>query len=191
MSLLLIGLLLFFGVHSISILVPGWRDAMVARIGERPWRGVYSLLSLAGLALLIHGYGAARMDPVALYNPAPWLRHLTFTLMLPVFPLLLATFLPGRIKTATKHPSVLAVTLWALSHLLANGMLADVLLFGAFVLWAAATRISYARRPAPSVPTLPASRANDAIAVIGGLAIYVGLVLWLHPLLIGIALIVR
>jgi uncharacterized membrane protein len=191
MTLLLIGLLLFLGVHSMSIVAPRWRDAMATRIGEQPWKGVYTLFAVVGFVLIVKGYAAARLDPTVLYAPAPWLRHVAFALLLPVFPLLLATYLPGRIKRAAKHPTLLATKFWALAHLLANGMLADVVLFGAFLAWAVADRISLTRRPARAVPALPGSRANDAIVIVGGLAIYAAFALWLHPLLIGVPVIAR
>jgi uncharacterized membrane protein len=191
MTLLLIGLLLFLGVHSVSIVAPRWRDAMATRIGEQPWKGVYTLFAVVGFVLIVKGYAAARLDPTVLYAPAPWLRHVAFALLLPVFPLLLATYLPGRIKRAAKHPTLLATKFWALAHLLANGMLADVVLFGAFLAWAVADRISLTRRPARAVPALPGSRANDAIVIVGGLAIYAAFALWLHPLLIGVPVIAR
>lgn len=187
MILLLAGLLLFLGVHSVSIVAPHWRDAMAARLGEWPWKAVYSVIALLGFVLIIKGYAAARLDPVVLYVPAPWLRHVAFALMLPVFALLLAAYLPGRIKTAAKHPLLLAVKFWALAHLLANGMLADLLLFGGFLAWAVADRISLKRRAGRAVPALPASRANDAIVIVGGLALYAAFALWLHPILIGVA----
>jgi uncharacterized membrane protein len=191
MTLLLIGLLLFLGVHSVSIVAPRWRDAMAGRIGEQPWKGVYTLIAVVGFVLIVKGYAAARLDPTVLYAPAPWLRHVAFALLLPVFPLLLATYLPGRIKRAAKHPTLLATKFWALAHLLANGMLADVVLFGAFLAWAVADRISLTRRPARAVPALPGSRANDAIVIVGGLALYAAFALWLHPLLIGVPVIAR
>ena len=148
MLVLVVGLVIFLGVHSVSIVAPGWRTATVARLGERPWKGLYSLASAVGLALIVIGYGMARRDPVVLYTPPAALRHLALVVMLPVFPLLFAAYLPGRIRAAAKHPFLLAVKLWALAHLLANGMLADVLLFGGFLAWAVADRISVKRRPA-------------------------------------------
>ena len=191
MILLLAGLLLFLGIHSVSIVAPGWRNAMATRLGEWPWKGVYSLIALVGFVLIVHGYAAARMDPFVIYAPPSWTRHAAFALMLPVFPLLLAAYLPGRIKTAAKHPMLLAVKFWALAHLLANGMLADLVLFGAFLAWAVVDRISLERRAARAVPSLPASRANDVIVVIGGLVLYAIFAAWLHPILIGVALMPR
>ena len=187
MSLLILGLILFLGVHSVSIVAPRWRDAMHARLGEGPWKGLYSLVSIAGFALLVVGYGVAREHPVVLYAPPTWLRHVAMLLLLPVFPLLLAAYLPGRIKSAAKHPMLLAVKLWATAHLLANGSAADVLLFGGFLLWAVADRISMKHRVQRPLPGPAPSPRNDVIAVVAGLAIYVLFVLWGHLWLIGVA----
>lgn len=187
MSLLILGLIVFFAVHSIAIVSPAGRDRLAQRLGEGPYKGLFSLVSLGGLVLVIYGYGLARMDPVLIYTPPMWLRHLAMLLLVPVFPLLLATYLPGRIRTAVRHPMLIAVKLWALAHLLANGTLADVLLFGSFLGWAVADRISLKSRPTRTHPTLPGSALNDAIAIIGGLALYVVFVLWLHRWLIGVA----
>ncbi|MEP6556997.1 MAG: NnrU family protein [Burkholderiales bacterium] len=187
MTLLIIGLIVFLGLHSVSIVAPGWRNAQVARFGEGSWKGIYSVVSLVGLALLIIGYGAARQSPVVLYVPPTWLRHVSLLLMVPVFPLLIAAYVPGWISRTAKHPMLLAVKFWALAHLLANGTLADVLLFGGFLAWAVADRISMKRRTSRDVPHAPASRANDAIVVVGGLALYVLFVWRLHLWLIGVS----
>ena len=190
MLLLLIGLVLFLGVHSISMVAPARREVWAAAMGVNAWRALYSLLSLAGFVLLVIGYVQARRYPVPLYFPPPGLRHLAFALMLPVFPLLFATYLPGRIKEKLKHPMLVAVKTWALAHLLANGMLADVLLFGGFLVWAVSARISLGRRPQrPLMMPLPApSVRNDILAVVLGLAVYVVTVLWLHRVLTGVPL---
>lgn len=188
MSLLVLGLVLFLGVHSVSIVAPAWRDGQVARRGERAWKGVYALVSLVAFVLLIYGYGLARQAPVVLYSPPAALRHLALLLMLPVFPLLFAAYMPGRIQRAAKHPMLLAVKFWAAAHLLANGTLADVLLFGAFLVWAVADRISVKRRGAPrSVPGAPPSAFNDIVALVGGLVVYVVFLFWAHHWLIGVA----
>jgi len=186
MGVLLLGLVIFFAVHSVSIVNEPWRDRMVARLGEVPWKGVYTLLAIAGFALIVWGYGLARLDPVVLYSPPVWLRHVALVLLLPVFPLLLATYFPGRIKEVTKHPTLVATKLWAVAHLLANGMLADVLLFGAFLIWAVADRISMKRRTQRTLPGAPPSKANDIIAIAAGLALHVAFILWLHTWLIGV-----
>jgi uncharacterized membrane protein len=147
-----------------------------------------SLVSIAGLVLIVVGYGQARLAPTVLYMPPSWMRHVTFLLMLPVFPLMFAAYLPGRIKARVKHPMLTAVKTWAFAHLLANGMLADVLLFGGFLAWAVADRISLKRRESTLNITAKASAINDVIAVVAGLALYVATLLWLHRLLIGMPL---
>ena len=183
---LVAGLLIFFGVHSIRIYAPAWRDAMVARLGAGGWKAAYSVASIVGFVLIVGGYAQARLEPVVLYLPPAGLRHLTMLLMLPVFPLLLAAYLPGRIKAAVKHPMLTATKAWALSHLLANGMLADVLLFGGFLAWAVLDRISAGKRPQP-VPAVTGPVRNDVIAVVGGLLLYVVFAFWAHTRLIGVA----
>ncbi len=187
MGVLLLGLVVFFAAHSVSIVNEPWRNRVAAKMGEGPWKGVYSLASLAGFALVVWGYGLARQDPVVLYLPPAWLRHLAMLLLVPVFPLLLAAYLPGRIQSAARHPMLLATKLWAVAHLAANGMLADVVLFGAFLAWAVVDRISMKRRTPRPVPHAPASKVNDLIAVIAGLGLYVAFVLWLHAWLIGVS----
>jgi uncharacterized membrane protein len=186
MTTLVIGLILFLGIHSVSIVNEPWRNRMADQLGELPWKGIYAIIAIVGVILIIHGYAAARYDPVVLYAPPAWLRHLAFLLLLPVFPLILATYLPGRIQSAVKHPMILAVKFWALAHLLANGMLADVLLFGGFLAWAVAERISFKRRTKRPIPSAPASKLNDIVAVVGGLVLYVVFAFSLHPLLIGV-----
>jgi len=187
MTLLVLGLILFLGTHAVSIANAPWRDRMHARLGEHAWKGAYSLVALLGFVLIIYGYGQARLDPVVIYNPPFWLRHVAMLLLVPVFPLLLATYLPGRIKSAAKHPMLVATKLWALAHLLANGTLADVLLFGGFLAWAVADRISMKRRTPRPLPGAPAGKANDLIAIIGGLALYGAFVMFLHTWLIGVS----
>jgi uncharacterized membrane protein len=187
MGYLILGLVVFLGVHSVSIVAPTWRDATAARMGERAWRGVYSLISIASFVLLIWGYGVARLSPVTLYAPPAALRWATALLMLPVFPLLFSAYFPGRISAALKHPMLAAVKFWALAHLLSNGTLADVLLFGGFLAWAVADRISFKRRAQRPIRTAPVQPANDAIAVVIGLAVYAGFVLWLHVRWFGVS----
>ncbi|TNF53273.1 MAG: NnrU family protein [Burkholderiales bacterium] len=190
MTWLILGLVIFLGVHSVSIVAPAARERWLTQMGEGGWKGIYSLLSFVGLALIIWGYGQARLDPVQLYTPPAGLRHLSALLMLPVFPLLLAPYLPGRLKTLTRHPMLVATKLWALAHLLANGTLADVLLFGGFLAWAVADRISVKRREraglARTVPGLPASGLNDVIAIVAGLGLYLLFVFWAHAWLFGV-----
>jgi uncharacterized membrane protein len=184
---LIAGLVVFLGVHSVAIVSPAFRDRALERLGEGAWKGGYALLSLIGLALIIHGFSQARFAPVVLYSPPIWMHHVAVALMLPVFPLLFAAYLPGRIRTAAKHPMLAAVKLWAFAHLLANGTLADVLLFGGFLAWAVVDRISLKRRPPQALRTASPGRWNDAIAVAGGLALYAVMLLWAHLKLIGVS----
>lgn len=187
MTLLIIGLIVFLGIHSVSIVAPTLRASAVGRWGAGAWKGVYSLISIAGFVLIVQGYALARLEPHLLYVPPAGLRHVAAVLMLPVFALLLATYLPGRLSALAVHPMLVAIKLWALAHLLANGMLADVILFGSLLAWAVADRISLKRREPRAHPTLPRFAVNDVIAVVGGLAIYGLFVAGAHLWLFGVA----
>jgi uncharacterized membrane protein len=187
MERLILGLAVFFGVHSISLLALGWRDRVAERLGKRTWQGIYSIAALVGFYLLVTGYGAARASTTVLYITPPAFRYIAALLMLPAFSLALASVIPGRIRAAAQHSLLLATMLWAAAHLLTNGSVADLLLFGTFLVWAVAVRISLERRPARPIRVLPASTANDAIVVIGGLALYAIFILWLHARWFGVA----
>jgi uncharacterized membrane protein len=186
MTTLIIGLTLFIGAHTISIVNVAWRDGVVGRIGKGPWQGLYSLVALAGFVLIIYGYGLARQEPVFLYVPPMWLRTIALVLMIPVFVLFLAPYFPGRIKTTVRHPMLVATKIWALSHLFANGTLADVVLFGSFIAWAGMDRVSMKRREPRAVPGAPSSKWNDLIVLILGLAIYAVFIGGAHLWLIGV-----
>src|SRR5262249_7389770 len=162
-----------------------WRVADDARLGN-DWRGLYSLVSIAGFIVIIWGYGIAAKDPVILYTPPAWTQYVTAVLMLPVFPLFLAAYFPGRIKGALKHPMLVSVMLWALAHLITTGMLVNVVLFGGFLAWAVADRISYNWRTQRPIATAPRMIWNDGIAVVAGLAFYVVFEHWLHVRWIGV-----
>jgi uncharacterized membrane protein len=189
MVLLILGLIIFLGIHSVAIVNEPFRNQAAKRLGEMPWKAVFSSLSAIGLLLIIIGYAQqAKIDPIVVYTPPMWLKHVSFLLLLPVFPLLLAAYLPGKIQTKTRHPMLLATKLWALAHLLTNGTLADVLLFGGFLAWAVADRISVKRRTVlRETPVALTGPGNDIIAVVVGLGLYVAFVLWLHTLFIGVA----
>jgi uncharacterized membrane protein len=189
MTLLILGLVLFLGVHSTRIVADGWRTATIARIGEMPWKGIYSLLSIAGFVLLVVGYGAARQSPVVLFAPPVWTRHLAALLTIPAFVLLAAAYVPGNaIKRAVGHPMMAGVKVWALAHLLANGTLADVLLFGTFLSWAVLGFIAARRRDRASGTTYPAGPGSrTAIAVVAGLVAWAVFAFALHRPLIGVA----
>jgi uncharacterized membrane protein len=188
MTYLVAGLLLFFGVHSIAIVAPAWRDGMAAKLGDASWKAIYALLSVIGFVMLVHGYGLARAAPTVLYSPPVWMRHVAALLMLPVFPLLLSTYLPGRIKAVVKHPMLTATKAWALAHLLVNGNVADVLLFGGFLVWAVLDRIAVGKRVVQRKPVVAGvpSRMNDVLAIVGGLVLYVVVIAWAHQRFIGV-----
>jgi uncharacterized membrane protein len=188
MTLLLLGLVLFLGTHSVRIVADDWRSRRIAALGLNGWKGLYSVLSIAGFVLIVYGYGAARLEPVVLYSPPVWTRHLASLLTIPAFILLVAAYVPGtRIKRAVGHPMVLGVKTWALAHLLANGMLADVLLFGAFLAWAVLDYIAARKRDrAAGTVYVVGPVTRDIIAVVVGLVAWAAFAMWLHRVLIGV-----
>lgn len=184
---LIIGLFLFLGIHSISIIAEDFRNSMAAK-SENGWKAIYSLISVVGIVFIVKGYAALRFEPVLLYVTPYWLKHVTYLLMLSAMVLFVAPYLPGKIKAVTKHPQLIAVKLWASSHLLVNGMLADVILFGAFIIWAGADRISMNKRKPRVAPGSKANGINDVIAIILGVVLTGVFILYLHQLLIGMPL---
>lgn len=187
MSMLVLGLVVFLGVHLVPTL-PALRAGLTGRLGEGGYKGLFSVLSFAGLALIVWGFG--QRDFVALWTPPEWTRHLAFLLMLPVFVLLAAAYIPSRIRTLVRHPMLLAIKLWALAHLLANGDLASVLLFGSFLAFAVYDRISVKRRGAAGpLGAAQGGIAGDLLAVAIGLVAYVLVLLAGHEYLIGVPLI--
>jgi uncharacterized membrane protein len=190
MGILVLGLVVFIGTHLFTTRRQA-RGDLIKRLGEGGYKLLYSALSLIGLVLMVVGFGAARdAGPPVVWDPPQWLRHLALLINLPVFVLLAAAYLPGRIKSATKHPMLLAVKLWATAHLLANGDLASMLLFGSLLAWAVLARIAAKRREvAEGVPDRSGPLRNDLIALIVGLLLYVAMVVWGHPLLIGVPVI--
>jgi len=189
MLILIAGLIVFLGVHSLRIVADGWRSRQVERLGEGLWKGIYSVVSIAGFVLLVWGFGAARQHPVMLYAPPPWLRHVNALLTLVAFVLLIAAYIPrNHIKAAIGHPMIAAVLVWALGHLLATGMLHDAVLFGAFGLWAVADFAASRRRDRRNGVTYPAGGwLNDALVVAIGVAAWAGFAFWLHARWIGVA----
>lgn len=188
MLTLIAGLVVFLGVHSVRIVADPWRARTVARVGEGPWKIAYSLVALAGLVLIVWGYGQARMAPVVIWTPPVWTRHVAALLVLPAFILIAAGNMRGtRMKARLGHPMVLGTKLWAFAHLLANGMLADVLLFGSFLAWAIVDYASARRRDRTAgVVYPPGSLSRDAIALVAGLVAWVVFGFWLHGPLIGV-----
>ena len=188
MALLILGLLLFLGVHSVRIVADDWRGRRVAHLGLKPWKGVVTIVSLIGFGLIVWGYGQARQTPVILYSPPLWTRHLAALLMLLSFILLTAAYVSGtRIKRAVGHPMVAGVKTWAFAHLLANGSLADVVLFGSFLVWSIADYVSARRRDRAAGVVYPAGPvAQDIKAVVIGIVAWVVFAFWLHGWLIGV-----
>jgi uncharacterized membrane protein len=189
MTTLVAGLILFLGVHSVRIFAEPWRVRTIARIGEKPWKGVYSLISIAGFVLLVWGYGQARQLGVVLFEPPVFMRHITSLLMLVSFVLLAAAKVPGNhIKARLGHPMIIGVKVWAFAHLLANGRLSDVVLFGAFLAWAIADFIAARKRDrAAGTVYPPGDELRTVLTVVAGVVAWAVFVAGLHLWLIGVA----
>lgn len=188
MVVLVLGLIVFLGSHSVRIFAEPWRARRIGRLGEKRWKMLYSLVSIVGLVLVVWGYGLARADPLVLWHPPLWARHLAVLLTVPVFILFAAAHIGGtHIKARVRHPMLVGVKFWAAAHLIANGALADVFLFGAFLLWAVFDfKAARARDRAAGVryPALAASQ--DVKAVAAGLVVWVLFAFYLHAWLIGV-----
>ena len=186
---LIAGLVLFLGVHSTRIFANDWRNQTLARIGEKPFKGVYALLSLAGFVLLVWGYGQARQQGVMLWSPPTAMRHIAALLMLLSFVMLAAAYVPGnQIKAKLHHPMVLGTKVWALAHLLANGSLADMVLFGSFLVWAVVLFATSRRRDRREQIVYPTGTAGmTAVTVVAGIAAWAVFAFWLHRVLIGVS----
>ncbi|MFZ4624539.1 MAG: NnrU family protein [Rhodoferax sp.] len=189
MIYLMLGLLIFLGVHSVRMLAGAWRQRQIERFGQQRWRAVYSLLSLIGFGLIVWGFGLARETPVQFWSPPPGMRHLAALLTLLAFVSLAAAYVPGNtIQARLRHPMVAAVKLWAGAHLLANGNVAHVVLFGSFLLWAVADFVAARRRDrlGPALAPAAIQRGATGIAVAIGVASWMAFTLWLHGLLMGV-----
>jgi uncharacterized membrane protein len=189
MTYMIAGLVLFLGVHSTRVFANNWRNQTLARMGEKPFKGIYALLSLAGFVLLVWGYGQARQQGVMLWNPPTAMRHIAALLMLLSFVLLAAAYVPGnQIKAQLHHPMVLGTKVWALAHLLANGSLADTVLFGSFLLWAVVLFAASRRRDRREQTVYPAGTVGKtAVTVIAGIVAWAVFAFWLHRVLIGVS----
>ena len=188
MTILILGLLLFLGTHSVRIVADDWRSAQVARLGLKRWKAIYTVLSLAGLVLIVWGYGLARVAAGELWVSPHWLRIVAAVLMLVAFILLTAVYVPrNRIKTAVGHPMVAGVKVWALAHLLTNARAVDLLLFGAFLLWAVLSfRAARARDRANPPPPVAGTWVRTVLVVVAGAAAWLLFASYLHPMLIGV-----
>lgn len=189
MTWLVLGLVIFLGAHSVRIFAEGWRTAMVARLGANGWKGLYSLVSIAGLALIVIGFGAARAQPVLLWVPPVWTRHLASLLNLVALVLLVAAYVPGNhLKARLGHPMVLGVKVWALAHLVSNQMLAEVVLFGAFLAWAVLDfRAARARDRAAGTAAARAPSLGATVVTVGvGVVAWAAIAFWAHGAVFGV-----
>ena len=188
MTYLILGLILFLTIHSVRIVADDWRTRTITRVGEGAWKGIYSLISLAGFVLLVWGYGQARMGSVVLYDPPTFTRHIAGLLMLVSLVLVAAAYVPGNhFKAALGHPMLLGIKLWAFAHLLANGRLAEVMLFGAFLAWAIMDFIAARRRDRAAGTVYPVGQAmRTVLTVAAGAGAWAALVFGLHLWLIGV-----
>ncbi|MEY2168456.1 MULTISPECIES: NnrU family protein [unclassified Rhodanobacter] len=188
MPVLILGLVLFLGIHSLRVFADGWRKRQIARLGEKKWKGLFALVSLVGFVLICWGFALARHHPVLLYTPLPWLVRLNALFTLVAFVLFIAGRAPRNgIKARLHHPQLLAVKTWAFGHLLATGMLHDVVLFGAFLLWAVVLFAASRRRDRREGTAYPPGTAkNTAITVVIGVVVWAIFAFWLHALLIGV-----
>jgi uncharacterized membrane protein len=187
MSVLILGLLIFLGSHSIRIFAEEWRDARIARMGEMSWKAAYSVVSIIGFALIIWGYGMARREPVMLWSPPAWAPQFASVLTLVAFILFVASYVRGNhFKALVKHPMALSAVLWALAHLLANGTLNAVLLFGAFLVWGLLAFAAARRRDRVEGIVYPdGSLSRDLIPVVVGVVAWIAFAYFLHGRWIG------
>lgn len=187
MPVLILGLALFLGIHSLRLFADDWRTRQIARLGANPWKGLYSLVSIIGFVLIVWGFGLARQQPTLLYVPPLAMRHLNALFTLVAFVLVVAAYIPrNHLKARLGHPMLLGVKTWAFGHLLATGMLHDVVLFGAFLLWAVALFIVSRRRDRLAGTVYPAGTwTGDLLTVVIGVAAWAAFAMWLHLRLIG------
>ena len=187
---LVIGLVVFLGIHLLPT-EPSVRNGLVARFGENAYKAAFSVISLIGFVLIVVGYHKLQMMPgknPQLWYPPHFMRHIAFLLMVPVFILLVAAYVPSRIRDAIRHPMLAAIKIWALAHLLVNGDLGSLLLFGGFLAFAVYDRISVKRRGALGpLGARTGPWINDVIVVALGTGLYVVFLLWAHELLIGVS----
>jgi uncharacterized membrane protein len=188
MSLLIIGLIIFLGSHSSRIFAEPWRNHMIDRLGEVKWKGLYTIVSLIGLVLVVIGYGQARQAPIVLWQPATYLIHISILLNLVAF-IFLAASSPSNnaIRLKLKHPMILGVKVWALAHLLANGTLVDLILFGSFLLWAVLDFRSARKRPIHMPEKAVISTKATITVVVTGIVIWAAFIFGLHQYLIGVS----
>ncbi len=187
LAIMIVGLAVFLGAHVFTSMRER-RAAVIARLGEGPYKGVYALVSVIGIALIAYGFARYRAaGMIELWYPPRWLRHVNNLLLWPAFICIAAAYIPGDIKTWLKHPMLVGIKLWAFGHLLANGDLGSIILFGSFLAWAVYDRITFKWRTDPGAPDFGlGGRDCDTIAVVVGTLIYLALGFWFHPYVIGV-----
>jgi uncharacterized membrane protein len=192
LAIMIVGLAVFLGAHTFTTLRTR-RAALIARIGERPYKGLYALVSLVGILLIGYGFASYRAaGMIAVWDPPRWFRHVNNLLLWPAFVCIAAAYIPGDIKRVLKHPMLVGIKLWALGHLIANGDLGSIVLFGSFLLWAGYDRASFKWRSDPGAPDFGlGGRDCDTIAVIVGTLLFLALGFWFHPYVIGVPAFVR
>lgn len=188
MLTMIVGLVLFLAPHSIRIFANDWRTQIIERHGETLWKALYSILSLVGFVMIINGYAEARVDPYVVWMPPQWLKNTMAVLLLPTFVLIFAAYIPGtKIKSWSGHPMAASVKLWGLTHLLANGNLADIILFGSFMTWAIFDyRASRQRDKKAGVRYPFTGISRDIISIVLGVILWIAFVVYLHEWLVGI-----
>lgn len=187
---LILGIVIFLGIHLVPT-SPELKSGLIERFGATVYRVAFSILSLIGFTLIVYGYHKLQMIPdknVVLWEPPTFMRHIAVALMLPAMIFLVAYLVPSRIRTAIKHPMLVAIKTWALAHLLANGDLASLILFGSFLAYAVYDRITLKRRVTTApVNVIAPSPINDVIVIVGGIALFAFFLFWGHHHLIGVA----
>jgi len=187
LALEILGLIVFLGTH-VFVTMRDRRAVVVARIGEWPYRGLFSLVSIVGIVLIGYGFAAYRAaGPIMLWYPPGWTRHIVVALMWPASIMIAAAYIPGNIKRVLKHPMLVGVKTWAFAHLCANGDLGGIILFGSVLAWAVYDRITLKRRKDAGAPPIPVGGTkNDIIAIVVGTIIYLALGFVFHPVVIGV-----
>jgi uncharacterized membrane protein len=183
----ILGLVIFLGAH-VFVTMRDRRATLVARLGEWPYRGLFSLVSIVGIVLIAYGFASYRASGlIVVWSPPAWTRHIVEILLWPASIMIVAAYIPGNIRRVLKHPMLVGVKTWAFAHLCANGDLGGIILFGSILAWAVYDRITLKRRSDPGAPPIPAGGAkNDIIAIVVGTIVYLALGLVFHPVVIGV-----
>ena len=187
LAIMILGLAVFIAPH-VFVTRREARAGLIARIGEGGYKGLFSLVSIVGVILIAWGFARYRATGwIDVWSPPGWMHHVTVALMWPSIIFIAAAYIPGNIKRALKHPMLVGVKLWAFAHLLNNGDLGSIVLFGAILAWAVFDRISLKRRTDPGAPPIPIGGwGNDILAIVVGTLVYLALGLVFHPLVIGV-----